>query len=100
MIEVFLNIFLNVLGFFIGLHLTVKLFGSLYRIIDLWFCIKDFWIEITAHIALNSTLIFLIYFLTSGSFETGFLIGQIFFAVFHILIFWVGRLALFILRRP
>ena len=90
---------LELLGFFVGIHLTMTLFGSLYRIIDLNFCLSEFWLEITARISLNIAVIFLIYFLLSGSFVTGFTYGQIFFAAFHILIFWVGQFTIYLIRR-
>lgn len=90
---------LQVTGFFIGVHLTITLFSSLYRIIDLGYHLSKFWLPITARIFFNGSLIFLIYFLTRGDFETGFWVGQIFFVIFHVSIFWVGQLALFLLRR-
>lgn len=90
---------LEVLGFFAGVHLTLTLFGALYRIIDLRYCLSQFWLEITARISLNIAIIFLIYWLISGSFVTGFMAGQIFFALFHVSIFWIGQLALRLVQR-
>jgi hypothetical protein len=90
---------LEVLGFFVGVHLTMTLFGSLYRVIDLAFCLSEFWLEITARISLNIAVILLIYLLFSGDFVNGFTFGQIFFAVFHILIFWLGQLTVLLIRR-
>lgn len=89
----------EVMGFLLGVHITMTLFGSLYRIIDLYFCIKEFWLEVTARIALNLSAVFLIYMLTSGGFLTGFMIGQAFFTVFHVAIFWFGQFVLYLLRR-
>ncbi len=39
-----------------------------------------------------SGIIFLIYDFAGDHFLSGFLIGQIFFVIFHIAIFWLGRL--------
>lgn len=83
---------LTVLGFLVGVHLTITLFGALYRIIDLSFALRHFWLEITSRIAFNLTLIFLIYFFAGDGFLQGFISGQIFFALFHVGIFWCGRL--------
>tara|TARA_R110002111_G_scaffold203687_7_gene268502 strand:- start:149 stop:439 length:291 start_codon:yes stop_codon:yes gene_type:complete len=93
------EIVLNIVGFFAGVHLTMMLIASLYRLIDLNYCIKEFWLEITARIGLNAGLIFLVYFLTNGSFESGFLLGQVFFTIFHVSIFWLGQLTLFLNHR-
>ena len=90
---------LQLAGFLIGVNLTVMLLGSLYRIIDLGYRLGEFWLPVTARIFLNTSMVFLVYFLTGGDFETGFWIGQIFFVTFHIAIFWVGRLTLFLLHH-
>jgi len=90
---------LQLTGFCVGVHLTMTLLASLYRIIDLRYRLHEFWLQVTARIFLNGAIIFLVYFLTSGNFEHGFWVGQIFFLVFHISIFWVGQLTLFLLYR-
>jgi hypothetical protein len=103
MLEMFFQTLLATLlqltGFFIGVQFTIMLFGSLYRLIDLGYRLGEFWLPITARIFLNASMVFLVYFLTSGDFESGFWVGQIFFVIFHISIFWVGQLALFLRRR-
>ena len=90
---------LQLTGFCIGVHLTMTLLGSLYRIIDLGYRLREFWLQVTARIFLNAGIIFLVYFLASGNFELGIWVGQCFFLIFHISIFWVGRIALFLLHR-
>ncbi len=90
---------LTVIGFLFGVHLTITLFGSLYRIIDLSFSLEHFWLEITSRVAFNLTLIFLVYFFISGELLQGFLYGQIFFTVFHVTVFWLGQLLVSILKR-
>ena len=90
---------LTVLGFLIGVHLTMTLLGALYRIIDLSFSLKHFWLEITSRIAFNLTLIFLVYFFVSGLFLQGFLYGQVFFIVFHVTVFWLGQVLVTIIKR-
>lgn len=90
---------LEVIGFFIGVHLTMTLFAACYRLIDLGYCLSEFWLEIVARISLNAAVIFLIYFLTTGNFREGFLIGQLFFTLFHIGIFWIARLLTSVSRR-
>lgn len=95
MLEVIAYIF----GFLIGVHLTITLFGALYRVIDLAYCLADHWLDIAARISLNIAIIFLLYSLISGPFITGFFVGQIFFAVFHVAIFWIGQLTIYLLRR-
>ncbi|MFT4799840.1 MAG: hypothetical protein ACJAYE_002236 [Candidatus Azotimanducaceae bacterium] len=91
--------FLQLTGFCVGVHLTITLLGSLYRLIDLGYRLSDFWLPVIARIFLNGGIIFLVYFLSSGNFELGFWVGQCFFLIFHISIFWVGQFALFLLHR-
>lgn len=90
---------MTVLGFLLGVHLTVTLFGALYRLIDLSFALKQFWLQITSRIALNLTLIFLIYSFATGDLLQGFIYGQIFFTLFHIGVYWVGQLLAVIIHR-
>lgn len=94
-----MSIALTILGFLVGVHLTINLFGALYRIIDLGFDLKHFWLEILSRIALHLTLIFLVYSFVTGAFYTGFIYGQVFFTLFHIIIFWFGQLLVTILNR-
>ena len=81
----------DIILFLLGIHLTIVLLASCYRIIDLWYCISIYSVQIVSRIALYLTIIALIYyFLESKSF----LYGQLFFAIFHVSIFWIGRLLL------
>lgn len=89
----------TILGFLVGVHLTITLLGALYRIIDLSFSLKHFWLEITSRIALNLTLIFLVYFFVSGHFLQGFLYGQVFFVIFHVTVFWLGQALVSVIKR-
>ena len=93
------HVMFEVLGFLLGVHLTIALIASCYRIIDLWYCIKDHVIEVVARIAINLTLIFLIYSLADSKFCDGFLIGQIFLFVFHVKIFWTGSLLMLYMKH-
>ncbi len=90
-------------GFLIGVQMTILLFASLYRVIDLWYCIRDYWIHSMARIALYAAVIALVYYLgrspDDNGFSHGFFYGQLFFAVFHITIFWIGRLQLLFMKH-
>jgi len=90
---------LELLGFLVGVHLTIVLLASMYRVIDLWYCISGHWLEVAARISLTIGIIFVIYFLSRGDFRDGFYTGQIFFGCFHVGIFWVGRLQIAYMRR-
>ena len=87
------------LGFLVGVQLTMMLFAALYRILDLWYCFRHFWIGIITRILLVGGMIFLFYFLTGSRFQSGLLAGQIFFVIFHITIFWLGRLQIAYMRQ-
>ena len=96
---------LEVLGFLLGVHLTICLLASCYRIIDLWYCLKQHLTDIATRIVLNLGSIFFVYYLAyylgggsmsgySMPFFSGFIYGQVFFIIFHVAIFWLARLQL------
>jgi hypothetical protein len=89
---------IEMFGFVVGVHLTIMLLASLYRILDLWYCFRDHWLVTISRILLISGLIFLVYFFTREEFRIGFQVGQIFFMVFHITMFWITRLIIVCLR--
>lgn len=84
---------LLVVGFVIGIHLTVILFGALYRVIDLAYAWPRYGLANLSRIALFATVIGLIYAFAEGPFLTGFRNAQVFFCVFHIVVFWLGQWA-------
>lgn len=90
---------LEVLGFVIGIHLTILLFASCYRVIDLWYCIGKHWLTVMARISIIAGTILIFYFLSPGAFQEGFYAGQVFFACFHVVIFWLGRLLVAYMRH-
>ncbi len=89
----------ELIGFIVGVQLTMMLLAALYRILDLWYRILDFWLAVAGRILLVSGAIVLIYTATGGGFQSGFFVGQVFFVIFHIAIFWLGRLQIAYMRR-
>lgn len=73
--------------------------ASLYRIIDLWYCILHHWWKITVRLALILVVMFLLYSLADDHFVNGFMTGQVFFTIFHIGVFWIIRLQSAYMRR-
>ena len=90
---------LEFLGLLFGVQLTINLYASCYRIIDLWYCIAKHGPAIALKITLNILAIFLFYLLGNEQFEIGLVYGQILFTIYHICIFWVGQLLVLILRK-
>ena len=90
---------LEILCFLLGIHLSMMLVASCYRLVDLWYRISDFIFTILIRIitvaALNA--IFIVWL--QGANQIAFISGQIFFLTFHILIFWVGRVLVIFLTR-
>ncbi|MFT7687691.1 MAG: hypothetical protein ACI9FB_003048 [Candidatus Azotimanducaceae bacterium] len=89
---------LEFLGFLIGIQLTINLFASCYRIIDLWYCIAEHKLAIAIRICVNLAAILIFYLVGNDQFEMGLVYGQLFFAAYHICIFWFGQLMVLILR--
>jgi hypothetical protein len=83
---------LTTIGFLFGVHLTMTFFGACYRIIDLAHELGQHLVSIASKIALNLTIILLIYVFAESDFLHGFFYGQVFFSLFHVGIFWLGQL--------
>jgi hypothetical protein len=90
---------LEVLCFFLGLHLTMLLVAACYRVIDLWYRISDYAVSILLQILATLTVIGLCLWLIGAELRNAFLAGQIFFVSFHITIYWLGRAVLVMLGR-
>jgi hypothetical protein len=86
---------IEILIFMLGLHLMMLLLARLYRIIDLWYRIKDFWLGVVGQISAVILLDVIAYLLLTEHLAGVFLAGQLFYLVFHISIFWIGRFAIF-----
>ncbi len=90
---------LNFLCFLLGIHLSMTLVASCYRIIDLWYRIRDFVGQILLRITLVTALnVFFILWLEDSR-QTAFISGQLFFLAFHVIIYWVGRAMVYFLSR-
>lgn len=81
----------EILIFLLGLHLTMQLIASLYRIIDLWYRIGDFLLTIARSVTFYTLSIVFIWWYLEGSNESAFLWGCAFFLSFHVSIFWIGQ---------
>ena len=89
----------ELLCFLLGVHLSVMLVASCYRMIDLWYRIGDFIFRILARIVVITALnaIFILSF--QGDFKIALISGQLFFFAFHIGFFWFGRVLVTLLTR-
>jgi len=88
----------DIFFFLLGIHLTMQLIASFYRIIDLWYRIEDFIKPIARSIISYTIIMLLIWWYFEGSYESAFLWGCLFFLGFHLSIFWIGQ-AIFRGRR-
>lgn len=86
------------LGFIVGVQLTINLFASCYRVIDLWYCISNQGLSILIKIGFNLIVILACYLFANGEFVAGMITGQIFFTLYHLCIFWFGQLLIILLR--
>ena len=89
---------LTILMFFIGFHLMIMLLAAGYRIVDLWYRIGDFWKGILARIAGLTLLDGILLSTLTGDALGGFVWGQLSYLVFHIVIFWVVRMGIYIME--
>lgn len=90
---------LNILCFLLGIHLSMTLIASCYRIIDLWYRIDEFLGQISQRLALVVILNAIVILWLEDSRQIAFISGQLLFLVFHVFIYWVGRIMVYFLSR-
>ena len=90
---------LDILSFLLGIHLSMTLIASFYRIIDLWYRISDFLNQVLLRITLVAALNIIFILWLEDSRQVAFIYGQLFFMVFHIAIYWIGRIMVYLLTR-
>ena len=90
---------LEVLCFLLGIHLSMMMIASCYRLIDLWYRLREFIIGILVRIIVVAALnaIFIIWL--QDAYQIAFITGQLFFLIFHIVIFWIGRVLVMLITR-
>jgi len=83
--------------FLAGVHLCIQFIAKLYGIIDLWYRIREFsagiFLSLAAYSAVTGGLIWAL----EGGYETAFMAGIVFFLIFHVAIYWLGKLGLWVL---
>jgi hypothetical protein len=90
---------LNILCFLLGVHLSMMLVASCYRLIDLWYRITDFIFSILARIAALLALNAIFILWLQGTNQVALIGGQLFFLLFHVTVFWAGRILIIFLTR-
>ena len=83
---------IDFLLFLVGVHLCTRLIASCYGIVDLWYCFRQYWYKLLGKILLWSAIIVVIGLLAAPVHHIAFMAGLAFFAIFHIVIYWVGQL--------
>ncbi|MBO6556236.1 MAG: hypothetical protein JJ934_02065 [Pseudomonadales bacterium] len=91
-----MNIIIETLLFFAGVHFMILLLASCYRVIDLWYCIGNHWKDILATIIALGIFNAFIVFMLPEEFKAPWVWGQVCYLSFHVVIFWIGRLGLWI----
>ena len=89
---------LSIVMFFVGIHFMIMLLAAGYRIVDLWYRIGDFWAGILARIVGLTVLEGILLSTLNGDALSGFVWGQLSYLVFHIVIFWVARMGIYIME--
>ncbi len=82
--------------FLTGVHLCIQFIAKLYGIIDLWYRIREFAAGIFLSIAVYSVVVGGLIWLLQDSYETAFIAGIQFFLIFHVAIYWLGKLWLWV----
>lgn len=78
-------------SFIVGVHLTIILFAAGYAFIDHAYCLVDHWKRLLLRLIVIVGITAAIYAFTPTAVRQAFMYGQFFFAIFHVLIFFVGK---------
>lgn len=85
---------ISILFFFAGVHYMILFLASCYRVVDLWYRIGDFWMEVFGTIVLLIVFNAFISYLLPVEFKSAWLWGQLLYFAFHVVIFWIIRLGI------
>ncbi len=90
---------MQILLFLLGIHLAMQLIAACYGLVDLWYCIDRHLLRVLTRILFwGATVALLDFWLTVG-YQTWFQAGILFFAVFHVVIYWFGQLLRALLEK-
>jgi hypothetical protein len=82
---------IDLLLFLLGVHLCTRLIAACYGIVDHWYCIRQYWHRSLGSILLWSVIILAFGYIATPTHQTAYIAGLAFFAIFHIVIYWVGQ---------
>ena len=66
----------EILMFLLGVHLTMRLIASLYRILDLWYRIADFILPLSRSLTFYALSLILVWWYLEGRNERAFFMGM------------------------
>ena len=78
--------------FFAGIYLAIQLMASLFRVIDLWYRPNHQLPENVALIAAWTGILWLFWWLLDRELRQVFVMGALFFLLFHVSVFWLCRI--------
>ena len=85
---------MSVLMFLFGIHMMITMLAACYRIVDLWYRIGDFWAGIFARILGLSLVIGVLIEFLPPDLQIAFVRGMGFYLAFHLVVFWIARIAI------
>ncbi len=83
---------IDVLLFLLGVHLCTRLIAACYGIVDLGYFWRQYWYRTLGYILLWSSIVVAVGLVATPAHHTAYIAGLAFFAIFHIVIYWVGQL--------
>ncbi len=89
---------LEVLLFLAGMQIMIMLLAAGYRYIDLWYRIGEYWPGITARFLVLVAVDAAIFYLLENTYLNAFFWGQISYLIFHVGIFWLLRIGIWMLE--
>ncbi len=89
----------DALCFLLGIYLAMRLVSAVYRFIDLWYRIRQFLPGILLELVLTLAVNLIIMLWLEDNPRSALIYGELFFAGFHVLAFWAGRIAVRFISR-
>ena len=89
---------LSVICFLIGVQLMIELLAATYRIVDLWYCLKDYWLSVAWRLAMVGVSNTLLVYLLPDHLATAVIMGQLLYLGLHTGKFILIRAAIYLIE--
>ena len=90
---------MSVVAFVIGLFTGLSVVAAAYRVVDLWFCIRDRYLDVLARYLRAGITVLIFVWLIPADYESAFWSGMTAYLVLHFAAYYALQVLLFAITR-